>query len=70
MMANGFIAILEAVAKHVPPAYIDPSSGGMLFQLLAVLFTVFSRFVLFFSRQIKSTFARVKRFFSDRFNQD
>jgi hypothetical protein len=45
-----------------PPAYIDPASGGMLFQVLAVLFALFSGVVLFFSRQIKTAVTRVKRF--------
>ena len=42
--------------------YIDPNTGGMLFQILAVLFAVFSGFLFFFSRKIKSGFARFKRF--------
>jgi hypothetical protein len=42
--------------------YIDPNTGGMLFQLLAVIFAVFSGFLFFFSRQIKTAFARIKRF--------
>ena len=42
-------------------AYIDPNTGGMLFQLLAVFFALFSGFLFFFSRQIKSFFARLKR---------
>ena len=42
-------------------AYIDPSTGGMLFQILAVIFAFFSGFVFFFSRQIKIFFARLQR---------
>ena len=42
--------------------YIDPNTGGMLFQILAVLFAVFSGFLFFFSRKIKSGFARIKRY--------
>jgi len=49
----------------IPIAYIDPSSGGMLFQLLAVLFALFSGFILFFSRQIKTILSRIKRFLGD-----
>jgi len=41
--------------------YIDPNTGGMLFQILAVLFGVFSGLVLFFSSRIKMIFARFRR---------
>lgn len=47
-------------------AYIDPNTGGMLFQLLAVLFAAISGAVLVFSRQIKSAFARLKRVLRER----
>jgi len=46
--------------------YIDPSSGGMLFQVLAVLFGLLSGMILFFSSQIKSAYRRVLRFFRER----
>lgn len=49
--------------------YIDPNTGGMLFQVLAVLFGLFSGFILFFSGRIKMAFARLKRFFRDRSGQ-
>jgi len=42
-------------------AYIDPSTGGMLFQVLAAAFAVFSGLVLIFSRQIRMAFARARR---------
>jgi hypothetical protein len=44
-----------------PPAYIDPSTGGMLFQLLAVLLAGLSGVLFFFSRQIKAGLARMRR---------
>ncbi len=47
-------------------AYIDPNTGGMLFQLLAVLFAAFSGILLFFSRQIKTGIARLMRFFREK----
>lgn len=47
-------------------AYIDPSTGGMLFQVLAMVFAVFSGLIFFFFRQIKSAFARFKRFISEK----
>ncbi len=45
-----------------PKGYIDPNTGGMLFQVLAVIFAFFSGFLFFFSRQIKAAFSRFKRF--------
>ncbi len=44
-----------------PRLYIDPNTGGMLFQLLAVFLALFSGILFFFSRQIRSGFARIKR---------
>jgi hypothetical protein len=49
--------------------YIDPNTGGMLFQVLAVVFGLFSGFVLFFSSRIKMTIARLKRLVRNRSNQ-
>lgn len=58
------LAIMAGVAGlRLIFAYIDPNTGGMLFQLLAVVFAFFSGFMLFFSRQIRTTFARIQRFF-------
>jgi hypothetical protein len=42
-------------------AYIDPNTGGMLFQLLAVLLAVLSGILLVFSRYVRMFVARVKR---------
>jgi hypothetical protein len=44
-----------------PEAYIDPNTGGMLFQVLAIVFTFLSGFMLFFSARIKMTIARLTR---------
>lgn len=41
--------------------YIDPNTGGMLFQILAVLFGAISGMVLIFSSRIKMFFARLRR---------
>ncbi len=41
--------------------YIDPNTGGMLFQVLAVVFAAFSGMVLIFSRQIRTAFGRLRR---------
>ena len=42
-------------------AYIDPSTGGMLFQVLAAGFAVLSGAALIFSRQIRVLLSRVRR---------
>ena len=41
--------------------YIDPNTGGILFQALAGLLAVISAGLLFFSRQIRQGIARLRR---------
>lgn len=41
--------------------YIDPNTGGMLFQVLAALLAVFSGTILLFSSKIRAAFARLRR---------
>lgn len=41
--------------------YIDPSTGGMLFQVLAIAFAAISGTVLIFAGRIKMFFARRRR---------
>jgi len=41
--------------------YIDPSTGGMLFQVLAIAFTAISGFVLIFANRIKMFFSKMRR---------
>jgi uncharacterized iron-regulated membrane protein len=41
--------------------YIDPNTGGVLFQVLAGIFVALSGIVLVFSRQIRTWFARLRR---------
>jgi hypothetical protein len=41
--------------------YIDPNTGGILFQTLAVLFGVISGVVLLFSSKIKMGIAKLRR---------
>lgn len=50
--------------------YIDPNTGGMLFQFLAVIFALLSTAFFFFSAQIKAGFARIKRVFRERDHND
>jgi hypothetical protein len=46
--------------------YIDPNSGGMLFQILAVLFGVFSAIILLLSSRIRIAFAKLRRKIRER----
>lgn len=41
--------------------YIDPSSGGMIFQILAITFGVISGAVLLFAGRIRMAFAKLRR---------
>ena len=47
-------------------AYIDPNTGGMLFQILATGFALLSGVALVFARQIRMAFARLMRSLRDR----
>ena len=49
--------------------YIDPNSGGMLFQALLVAFGVISGTVLIFSSRIKMVFAKLMRSVREKSNQ-
>jgi hypothetical protein len=50
--------LIFVIIKH---AYIDPNTGGMLFQILAVLFGVISGALLLFSGKIKGVYYQLKR---------
>ena len=41
--------------------YIDPNTGGVLFQALAGVLAVFSTVVLVFSKNIRQFFSRLRR---------
>ena len=47
-------------------AYVDPSTGGLLVQLLGMAFAAISGGLFFFSRQAKAALARVRRFLNER----
>jgi hypothetical protein len=55
--------------EWVPMAYVDPGTGGMLFQVLAALFAVLSGVIFFFSRQIKTMAARAQRYVGERWRR-
>lgn len=60
-MISIMLTILAAAGLAAPKAYIDPNTGGMLFQVLAVILAALSGILFFFSRQIKSAWARLRR---------
>ena len=41
--------------------YIDPNTGGMLFQILLAIFVAGSGVLLFFSRNIREAIAKLRR---------
>ena len=41
--------------------YIDPNTGGIIFQFLAASFAALIGFLLLFSGRIRSAFARLRR---------
>jgi len=56
-----FVGIGLSSLQMVIAAYIDPNTGGMLFQILAVLFGVISGALLLFSGKIKGFYYRLRR---------
>jgi len=46
--------------------YIDPSSGGLLFQILVVMFGMISGAVLIFSSRIKMGISKIRRSIRER----
>lgn len=56
----GSVVLLWGASRWVR-GYIDPNTGGMLFQLLALVFAFSSAIILFFSRQIRVGIARISR---------
>jgi hypothetical protein len=65
-----FVLVISMVgASPAYAAYIDPNTGGMLFQVLAVLFGVISAMILIFSSKIKMVYYRLTRFIREK-NED
>jgi hypothetical protein len=50
-----------ADTSRAPLAYVDPNTGGMIFQVLAIIFAFFSGTMLFFSARIRMAVARFSR---------
>ena len=58
-----FVALcLVTLKSNAQAAYIDPNTGGMLFQILAVMFGLFSGLILLFSSYIRKGLYRILRF--------
>jgi len=67
---SALLALVASVGGSRPVmAYVDPSTGGMLFQVLATAFALLSGIVLIFSRQIRIVFARGVRFARSLFSR-
>jgi hypothetical protein len=49
--------------------YIDPNSGGMLFQVLVVILGVFTGTILVFYSRIKMGIARIRRNVREKFEE-
>ena len=56
-LVGGTMATLHMIIS----AYIDPNTGGMLFQILAVLFGVISGALLLFSGKKKGIYYSMRR---------
>ena len=70
MKRNGIQKIATLLALYsLAKRYIDPNTGGLIFQMLAVLFGLISGILLFFSGQVRMVFARMKRFVRERNSQ-
>lgn len=50
--------------------YIDPNTGGMLFQVLAVFLALFSGIVLLLSSRIRAGLARFRRLIRNENEED
>jgi len=62
--------IVSLVGAQPALAYIDPNTGGMLFQILAALFASLSAVLLIFSRQVRTFVARITRSLRNRRGDD
>jgi hypothetical protein len=53
--------IFNSIKKGVFTMYIDPNTGGLLFQALAAVLVAGSGVLLFFSRNIREAIAKWRR---------
>jgi hypothetical protein len=66
LKATALAAIVSLTTAQPALAYIDPNTGGILFQALAASFAVLTGIALIFSRQIRAGLARVRRFLREQ----
>ena len=57
---------LFSLGRLFTNGYLDPNTGGMLFQMLAAGFAALSGFILMFSRRIKAWFVMRRRRWRER----
>jgi hypothetical protein len=50
--------------------YIDPASGGLIFQVLLVMFGVISGAVLIFSSKIKMGISKMRRSIREKYRKE
>lgn len=56
-------ALVMLLGGRVLSSYIDPNTGGMLFQALVALFGLLAGTLYFFSGKIKMMVGRIRRYF-------
>lgn len=71
IIKSALLALIITLVSARPAlaGYIDPSTGGLLFQMLAVGFAFLSGILLVFSRQIRMAVARARRFLRSLLNR-
>jgi hypothetical protein len=69
LLKSILLALLIGLTSARPALayYIDPNTGGQLFQILATSFALLSGIALLFARQIRAGVARIKRFLRTSF---
>lgn len=58
-----FIILISICAPNIAFAYVDPNTGGYIFQSLFPVITAIVAGYLFFKNQIKNLFYKLKRLF-------
>jgi hypothetical protein len=62
--------LLFVLPRPAWAGYIDPNTGGMLFQMLAVAFAFISGMFFFFAGRVRMFFARLRRSFRAKFGRE
>lgn len=60
---------LLSLASRPLYGYVDPNTGGLIFQFSSVLFAVLSAMLFFFSRHLRAAIARGKRVLRSLFHR-